>query len=283
MPVHRLTLRCAGRARCGFTLIELLVVVGIIAVLIAVLVPSISAARRHAQAVKSAANLRSWGQAQQMHAKDNKDRLAWEGDSNTDNVADDMAAKDWWGHVLPPLVGHESYRNTSEERSQVPLPSNARNSIFIDPVAEEPPEVPYAQTGVGANPGKTVHFFFCYVPNSGLTRTINRKAGVNTNRVSLSSIKNASRTITMLEMRTTPGELKPGQPFRSDALNRAKANWRRSAARHFGGAHLLFADSHVDRYKYEEMTTIQERDAVEPSQPGYNTGKLIWDPFGAAN
>ena len=69
LPVVRL------RPRNGFTLIELLVVVGIISVLIGILVPSLSRARRQARATVCSSNLRTLGQGIVMYANENSDRL----------------------------------------------------------------------------------------------------------------------------------------------------------------------------------------------------------------
>ena len=93
----------------AFTLVELLVVVGIIAILIAILLPALDKARDQANTIKCLANLRQIGQAAVMYSQDNKDQTLPAGYRNLG--------------AGPYPLGPESWATILVFRKYLPLPT----------------------------------------------------------------------------------------------------------------------------------------------------------------
>ena len=94
----------------GFTLVELLVVIGIIAVLISILLPSLSRAREAANRVACLANLRQLAAATLAYVAENRQRLPEAGAGNGPESAYSPRAtgRAPWS-PLPPAYGQGAY------------------------------------------------------------------------------------------------------------------------------------------------------------------------------
>ena len=116
--------------RRAFTLIELLVVIAIIAILAAMLLPSLGRANEKAKATSCRNNLKQWGGATLIFALDNNDYLPKDGTPNGTSV------NEGWYIDLPRILGLRPYSempwrtnaNIDPGRSLWICPSNPRRS-----------------------------------------------------------------------------------------------------------------------------------------------------------
>jgi prepilin-type N-terminal cleavage/methylation domain-containing protein/prepilin-type processing-associated H-X9-DG protein len=274
----------AGRA---FTLVELLVVVGIIAVLIGILLPSLNRARESARATQCMNNLRQWGMGFGMYVNLSKGSLPDDGDDGKDAAtAIDYWDGSWlWFNAIPRMVNSKSYDElqTQDTSGGPRLPIDGDTSLYVCPTATRAAGVGSDKVDAGGyflmygnvmNPPATAQIrrtFLCYVMNSKLRDS--KHPTVKMNR-----LKPSSLFVLMVEKRMRGREVPNGAT--GSTLARIKADWQRFTGRHQGGGYLLFADGHVGFFTNKEVNTMSQ---ISPVQNYNQPGKLIWSPNGPAN
>jgi prepilin-type N-terminal cleavage/methylation domain-containing protein/prepilin-type processing-associated H-X9-DG protein len=274
----------------GFTLVELLVVIGIIAVLIAMLLPALTKARKQAQQVACSSNLRQFGIYFSLYASANKQYIppSFDLGSNTPNTWKwpwtDTTCQ-YWYQILARSTMKLNLNQGGFSEDPAPGGSELTNgqlTIWRCPSNSEQYRIGGLSNGGFTSGGVTYNAdqFRSYTINSffserwratpafgGGNQTENRFGGAK-----LSSMKHASELYAMYDSRLTElavgiGSM-PAYEYPIDGLYSVPftpKGIRGVRYAHNGGVNMLYADGHVGWLKGPLMGVL---DAIPP-YPGY--------------
>ena len=281
----------------GFTLVELLVVIGIIALLVGILLPSLAKARRAAEETKCMNNIRQLCLGMIMYADANKGYIPGDGGDGTSASPATMLStpggapqyltwdsESLWWNAIPPLLNMQPYYELQLAGGHR-LPGPGDKSIFVCPSADQGVATAADQAagistqsgmfmlhgapaGGGGHGNVVLPTYMCYVINSKLNATQAAQK--------ISQLRPGSSVAAFVEKRMTDHELPPGDQYLGKSLGQIKVEEKRFTARHRRGGYIGFFDGHIAWFGNKELNTPFTYTPLDYNDPS----KVIWDPFG---
>ena len=301
--------RLFGRLRrSGFTLVELLVVIGIIALLVGILMPALTKARKSAQAVQCMSNVRQLGVGFMMYVDKYKGYLPWTGNSDGNATSNPVGPWDdtaYWANSIPKIIGRSSYYDLQQAAAKggAPLAKAGDNNVLACPSAgfaqsansadtvnadgsfmmygNAPGSPPQYVPNTTAGAVQPMPVYWCYVINSKLDNSVKNIAGTfvtasGNGFLKLTQLHRPAITVLMVEKVMQSGETTPPT---TSAIARGKTTYTRFTARHNKGGHLLFADGHVQWFSWNELQPQNTSGLSAANAAGNLPNKVVWDPF----
>jgi prepilin-type N-terminal cleavage/methylation domain-containing protein len=221
--------------RNGFTVVELLVVIGIVAVLVAILMPAVIRARAQAKRIQCASNMRQWGIALTAYAADSKGSFPY-------NL--DGAGMSWNGLTVQNFTN--KYLTNVQDLATSQTTDGTPNVLFCPTAAYHIWYRAYA----GITGSQLVGYF--YLPYRALTGA-NYADGGDPNWVTKMKFSN---------------NLAPNAPILTDMIQNIYGDWYDTQppgapplSSHLlqnsnvpSGGNFLFEDGHVDWHAMSDVT-----------------------------
>jgi prepilin-type N-terminal cleavage/methylation domain-containing protein/prepilin-type processing-associated H-X9-DG protein len=229
----------------GFTLIELLVVIAVIAMLLAIILPSLKRAREAGHRITCMSNLKSLAAMIQMYATENDNKVP--SGSTEGSYA-------WVNHS-----GGLAYYN-----------------INGDPVLEEQQKEAIRRGPLWPYAGETIDMFRCPTARLGQARSYSIPDSFAYDNLWLLSVNGATGSLLIKNL----GSIKnPGgrmlfidegwaTPASWSIMYKASQWWDVVPERHASGTTLAFVDGHTDYWKWkDERTRTFAREAAQLDNP----------------
>ena len=246
VPIEKLKYKDMRRKyRFAFTLIELLVVVSVIALLLAILIPSLSMAHESGRMAVCGSQMNQIFQASFQHANDNDDRIpyfAW--------MSGRGSLPEWWPTEVAQAMGQ-----FEEEIYTCPTDKNPHNNVtvYISGSAISLVQPPSVTTGRGKNrttrSARSVRLPMTYRGSCDLVEYIRGNTG-NLRARKITSWQKPTEALMLIEGRSKIGD--PNREcfrFASDLgilASGIKHPYQEDWERHLGQANYLFIDGHVN-------------------------------------
>jgi prepilin-type N-terminal cleavage/methylation domain-containing protein/prepilin-type processing-associated H-X9-DG protein len=259
-------LKTATTTRSGFTLIELLVVIAITAILAAILLPALSAAKKKAAQTQCINNLKQLGTGMIMYIDDNQDVFP-----GLASLHNGFQPTDWiyWrtNSALYPSVEKSpiviALAGASSNLFRCPLDASDSDRLESADAANGPYLYSYSLTGFGLNLDSSVNSDLTGTMNYGMASVFEGSGSTATAYpFKQSGIHNPSQKIMLAE---EPGSYNDN-PDGDSVINDGR--WVPTdpdplTTRHRGNADVTFADGHV------QAVTSEFGEDQENSRPDF--------------